>query len=148
MLLQLHAKHHKRSMHWLLIIPEKHHFAPFLVQKLQSSYSVKIICIKLVFYATVTSWKKIKTVHALTFDNINNWKTALGSFWLKNIKTRFFPNILFRSMLRLCATVALCKGSEQFWVTIFHKTWKTSYWAHFGPFWPKNVKQDFHKKNH
>ena len=28
----------------------------------------------------------------------------------------------------------------------FFKTWRLSFWAYFGPFWPKNINQDFFYK--
>ena len=40
----------------------------------------------------------------------------------------------------------LCYGNftqklEKFWASIFYKTWKTSFWTHFCPFWPETLKQ-------
>ena len=40
----------------------------------------------------------------------------------------------------------LCKKSEKNLASIFHKTWKTSFWAHFGSLWPKNPKTRFYSK--
>ena len=40
----------------------------------------------------------------------------------------------------------LCKKSKKNLATIFHKTWKTSFWAHFGSLWPKNPKTRFYSK--
>ena len=38
------------------------------------------------------------------------------------------------STSNLYAAATSCKKSETFFVLIFHKTWKTSFWTHFGPF--------------
>ena len=74
-------------------------------------------------------------------------KLILGPFWPKNLISRLF---LKSHLYQFQAFIILCKKSENFCVSIFHKTWKTSFWVHYGsilaPFCLKNSKQDFSQK--
>ena len=70
-------------------------------------------------------------------------KLNLGHFLFKNHRARFFPPKLLCSILILYATVTSCKNSEKIHALIFYKTWKTSFWAPFGP---KTSKTVFPKK--
>ena len=85
-------------MQWLLIIPEKPHFALF-------------------------------------------WSLS-GP---KILKQDFSPKKLFRLILNLCYYNFMQK-SEKFWESISQKTWKASFWTHFGPWWPENIKTRFFPK--
>ena len=68
--------------------------------------------------------------------------------FISNLEKTIFPKkILISSILSLHATVTSFKR-EKFWVLIFQKTQQTLFWAHFEPFWPKNLKTRFVPKNH
>ena len=71
------------------------------------------------------------------------FQPLLGHFWPKNLKTRLFWKKTIRSVLSLHATVSSQKKSEKFCLSVFHKTWKTSFWGHYNTFWPKNIKTRF-----
>ena len=70
-------------------------------------------------------------------------KLETTSFWnnfgpLFCLKTDQFYVIYF--------TATSSKKSEKLWTLIFYKTWKTSFWVHFGLLWPKNLTIIFSQK--
>ena len=58
-------------------------------------------------------------------------------FGLLNLRTRFLWWLFM---------ITSCKKSKTFWTSVFHKTWKTSFWAHFALFWPKKSRLRFLSK--
>ena len=90
--------------------------------------------------------------YAVTFENTR--KVILGPFWvsfgLKIFRTKPFPQRSFASNLSLYTAVTSCKKkSEKLHSLIFDKTWKTSFWAHFGPLVGLKIsKEDFLQKSH
>ena len=88
------------------------------------------------FYATVTSCKNSEKFYSLSFDK-PSFGTILCTFWPKNFHTRKSYCSQFQAfmLLHLCS-----------WISIFHKMWQTSFWAHFGLFSPKNLKTRFFPK--
>ena len=76
-------------------------------------------------------------------------KPHFALFWSlsgpKILKQDFSQKKLFRLILNLCYYNFMQK-SEKFWESISHKTWKASFWTHFGPWWPKNIKTRFFPK--
>ena len=80
------------------------------------------------------------------------WKTSFWAilphpFWPKNLKTRFFPKVIFSIIIY--SAVISCKKSEKFHALNFDNTRKTSYWAHCGPFLaPKLQKQIYSQKKY
>ena len=57
-------------------------------------------------------------------------------FWRKNIWVNFKPYV----------TTTLCKKWERFWVSTFHKTWKTTFWDNLGHFCLENPQKRFFPK--
>ena len=71
-------------------------------------------------------------------------------FLVQKHQNKIIPKKPFMANLRLFAAVTSCKKSEQFHALTFDNTWKTLFWAHFGPllaeylvirFFPKTNKQ-------
>lgn len=70
----------RSSMQWLLIIPEKSYFGFLLVKTLENKVIPKktfVLVLVLSLNVAITSCKKSKRFHALTFNN--TWKTL---FWI------------------------------------------------------------------
>ena len=59
---------------------------------------------------------------------------------------KIFLKLSSRSILRLCVAITSCKRLEKFHALIFHETWKTSFWTHFGLIWSKHPKIIFFQK--
>lgn len=135
-------------IHYLLIKIEKPHFGIFWFRNLKSFFP-KYSLFKSIFsfYATLTLCKKSEMFWATIFHEA--WKT---SFWAplysKTPKYDFSQNKYFFSILKLSSgnfmrkkrtmwpvVVVILVVFFAFWVCLFffHKTWKTSVWAHFGP---------------
>ena len=115
------------------------HFWPLLAQKCQNKVLPnKSLGWILSLYAAVTSIKQIRKVPCLDFSLLKNlvlvplWVTS-GSKTLK----LFLKKVDFKF---LCFCNFKQKKSETVHAFIFHKTWKTSFWAHFGPFRLKSFK--------
>ena len=101
---------------------------------------------KLTFFPKRFCKINFKTVNQKIMCTLS-YKTWKTSFWehsrfarLKNLKIRFFPKKSFKVIARLYVDVISCKKSEIFHELIFHKTWKPSFLAHFGPFCLKTSK--------
>ena len=62
-------------------------------------------------------------------------------------KQDFSQKDLGKSILSVYVNAAISKKSEKFRVSIFHKTWKNSFRAHFNPFWPEKLKTRFFHQN-
>ena len=61
-------------------------------------------------------------------------KLISGELFVQKPQSKIFPKKSLKSILCLYAAVTLCKKSEKFHASIFHKTWKTSFWAPLGPY--------------
>ena len=111
---------------------EKPHFGPISDPFWPKDFKTKLFSRKpfeSILSLYVTSWKKLQTLNFHT-----TYGPVLGPFWLKNLKTRFSSKKSFKSILGSYApAVILSKKSEMFWKFTFHKTWKISSLAHFGP---------------
>ena len=77
--------------------------------------------------------------------SLNLKKLILSQFLPESLKTRYSPTTSFRS--RFYVVLTSCKKTENFQTLIFHKTWKSSFWTHFGPFWHKDPRTRFFSKN-
>ena len=113
MLLQLHLKNQKISMHWLLIICEKPHFGSTL-----SSFRPKNFKNHAKHQKSLMHWLLIIS-EELHFGPI------LSSFWSKKLKNA----VLLKKQLR-----SIVKKSEKFWKSIFHKPWKKNHLSQFSGF--------------
>ena len=139
-------------MHWFLIIKlkKKSHFWPiqghFWHKNLKTNFYPKEfynINFKPIYYCNIIQKKIYIYIWVAIFH-----ETKKISFWplltQKDLKTKSFPKKSFRSILKLYVAVTSCKKSETFHALIFHQTWKTSFWIHFGP---KTTKQSFSQKH-
>lgn len=107
---------------------------------------------KIIIYANFKSLcycnftQKIKKFHALMCE-----KTFKTTFWphfwpllAQKRQNETFPKKFSWSIIRLHAP--LCKSTNLYAVSIFHKTLKTSIWAYFCPCWPENLQLRFSSK--
>jgi hypothetical protein len=72
---------------------------------------------------------------------------VLGPFGPKKGQRDFFLKNLIRPLFTPYTPLTSCKKSEKSNEAILRKIPKTSFWARFGPFWPKNGQMDFFLKN-
>ena len=63
-------------------------------------------------------------------------KPYFGPLLAKKLQNKIFPKKDIKINLKPTRVSKL-------WVSIFHKTWKTSFWVHFGFSWPKHLKIRF-----
>ena len=50
-------------------------------------------------------------------------------------QNKIFPKTIIQVHLQVLCCCDFMQKSEKFHKLIFHKTWKTSFWVHFGLFW-------------
>ena len=86
------------------------------------------------------------------------WKTLFwahfGFLLAHKPQIKIFPKKLFQSILSFMLLLLYEKKSEKLWASIFHKPWKISLWAYFGPhfawkpynkIFPKRITQVYFK---
>ena len=80
--------------------------------------------------------QKIRKLHTmiLTIPEKPHFGSISGSFWPRNIKTRFYPRLLFRLILNYLPSVTWLKYKKNPDCQFFVKLEK----PHFGTIWPKN----------
>ena len=64
----------------------------------------------------------------------------------QRLQNEKFPKNAIRETLRLCFAVILCKKSVKCHMSIFHKTWRNTFWTILSHFSTKISEQDFFKK--
>ena len=93
---------------------------PLLAQKLQNKVFPKIILLN---FNSLCCYKISQKFNLLTFKR--TWKTLFwASFDLKALKKGLAPKKSFRSILKLDATVTLCKKSKQIMGETFSRNLK------------------------
>ena len=118
----------------------------FGTKNFKQSFSLKMLLFNFKPFCCYNFMQKSEKFHVLSLDNI--WKTSFQFFLAQKPQNKSFPKNSFWSILGVYASVTWCKKSEKLWLLIFHKTWKISFCAHFGSFWPKNLKTRLLRKNH
>ena len=134
-------------MHWLSKISEKPYFGSVLGSIWPKNFKTKSLSINpfasiLSLYAALTCVNNQKsTMHLLL---AKPEKLHLGSLLVRKPQSKIFPNkILLDQFLAYMLLQLYAKKQSKLWRSIFHKTYKTSFWANFGPCGQNTRKQDF-----
>ena len=132
MLLQIYAKKKQKQK---TKTKKTHHFGPIFSlfwSKIlwRNLFPNKLFPSILSIYSDVTSSKKLKKYHAVSFTN--TWKTSIWNhleplFGLKASKQAFYPKKLERSILSLYATVTIGKKIRKILSVNFSLNLKTSF---------------------
>lgn len=135
-------------IHYLLIKVEKPHFGIFWFRNLKSFFpKYSLFKSILSFYATLTLCKKSEMFWAtifvklekLHFEHLFIQKPLNTIFPKTNIFFRFWNFVFWLFHAKKKNNVARCCCHSRWFFcflglfVFFHKTWKTSVWAHFGP---------------